>query len=164
MSGDPLPSHSESQSWKHLGWGGPTILSLAELAASRWTGLSPAHPSDPDELGTEAKTILALARQHGVIELKATNVAFDSTERLLTVHVQLTEHRQIRFRKAGDARLTQKFLDGFRQLCGAGLVLHQLYQEFCLTTLGFEWADRIDRNSVADSIDSGEVVGWTDND
>jgi hypothetical protein len=97
-----------------------------------------------------------------VIELKSTNVAFDSTERLLTVHVQLTENRQMRFRKTGNARFTIRFLDGFRELCGVGLVVHQLYHEFCLTTRGFDWSDQIDRNSLAEWIDAGEVIGWTD--
>ncbi len=160
MTGDSLPSHSESESWKALGRGGPTIQALAQLAGACWTGLRPPHPDSAEQLGPHARALLAVARQHGVIELKATNVAFDSTERLLTVHVQLDEHRQMRFRRVGDARLTTQFLDGFRELCSAGLVIHQLYQEFCLTNRGFSWADQIDRNDVAEWIDYGEVTGW----
>ncbi len=162
MSGDPLPSHSESESWKALGRGGPTIWALAQLAGQRWSGTERPSPDSVDKLSPEARALLSVARQHGVIELKATNVAFDSTERLLTVHIHLDEHRQMRFRKVGNARLTIRYLEAFRELCGAGLVIHQLYQEFCLSARGFEWADRIDRNDVADWIDRGEVVGWTD--
>lgn len=162
MADDPLPSHSETQSWKSLGTGGPTIHALARLAGASWADTRPIGVDSPHELSAEARTILALARQHGVIELKSTNIAFDSTERLLTVHVQLTENRQMRFRKTGNARFTIRFLDGFRELCGVGLVVHQLYHEFCLTTRGFDWSDQIDRNSLAEWIDAGEVIGWTD--
>lgn len=162
MSDDSLPSHSEAASWRDLGRGGPTIRALAELAGLRWTGIAPPAPDRWESLSRPAQTLLAVARQHGVIELKATNVAFDSTERLLTVHVHLSDQRQMRFRKVGDARWTMRFLEGFRELCAAGLVVHQLYQEFCLTARGFEWADQIDRNDVAEWIDTGEVVGWSD--
>ena len=94
MADDPLPSHSETQSWKSLGTGGPTIHALARLAGASWADTQPIGVDSPHELSAEARTILALARQHGVIELKSTNIAFDSTERLLTVHVQLTKNRQ----------------------------------------------------------------------
>ncbi len=162
MTDDPLPSHSEAESWKALGRGGPTIRALAQLAGERWSGLAPPTPQSVEKLSPEARAILAVARQHGVIELKATNVAFDSTERLLTIHVHLDEHRQMRFRKVGNARWTTRYLEAFRELCAAGLVVHQLYQEFCLSDRGFSWADQIDRNDVAKWIDQGEVVGWTD--
>lgn len=158
---DPLPSHSEGDAWRFLGEGGPTVRALAELAAQRWAEGPLECTELMRRLSDEAKTLLYLARDRGTLELKATNIEFDSAERMLTVHVERSVHEHIRFRRAGDVRLGIRFLEAFRELCAWGLVVHQLNHEFTLGRTGFEVAACIDRDDVASLIELGEVVGWS---
>jgi hypothetical protein len=41
-----------------------------------------------------------------------------------------------------------EFLEGFAELCRAGLCLHQLHGEFSLTKAGFEAATKVRREDV----------------
>ena len=52
------------------------------------------------------------------------------------------------FRDPSDPKITVQFLEGFRQLCVWGLVIHHLHRDFSLSTRGFALADRIKRNDV----------------
>ncbi len=158
---DPLPSHSEGDAWRFLGEGGPTVRALAELAARQWIAERLPVDQIAPRLSLEAKTLLSLAGPRGTLELKATNVEFDSAERMLTVHVERSAHEQIRFRRAGDVRLAIRFLEAFRELCEFGLVVHQLNHEFALSRRGFELAACIDHDEVAAVVELGEVVGWS---
>ena len=54
-----------------------------------------------------------------------------------------------------------RFLEAFRELCAAGLVVHQIDHEFALSERGFALADQIDPDAVADIIALGEPVGWS---
>ena len=53
------------------------------------------------------------------------------------------------FRQTGDVRGNIRYLEGFRQLCAAGLVLHHLNHEFSLTDAGFEVAAHVDAEPEA---------------
>ena len=54
-----------------------------------------------------------------------------------------------------------RFLEAFRELCAAGLVVHQIDHEFALSDRGFALADRIDAAELADVLALGEPVGWS---
>ena len=71
--------------------------------------------------------------ERGILEVKGCNTAYESPSRLLTVFVELEDESQIRFRDPRDAQQNVRFLEGFRQLCANGLVMHHLYHEFSLT-------------------------------
>ena len=57
------------------------------------------------------------------------------------------EDRRVRFR-TGDPAQNIRFLDGFRELCARGLVMHHLFPEFSLTRTGYEFAATIRREEV----------------
>ena len=138
-------------SWEELGAGAPTLIALAQLCCramatrTQWTeGLSP-----------EAKAILYAARQRGILEVKASNTAYEAPARFLTVFVELDERRKVQFRTSHDPLQNIRFFDGFRQLCGSGLVMHHLFHEFSLTRAGFEFAATIDQKEVQELLDLG---------
>jgi hypothetical protein len=131
--------------WEELGTGAPTLMGFAQLCA----GALAANRRDPcEELSEEAKAILYTARHRGAIEIKGSDTGFDSSERLLAINVELDADRQFVFRRRGDPQLTMRFLDGFRQLCASGLVMHHLFREFSLTRAGFELAKTIQRDEL----------------
>ena len=66
------------------------------------------------------------------------NDAFSAPARFLAVRVELDEEQWLVFRSREDPAVTIRFLDGFRELCAAGLVMHHLYRDFSLTRAGFE--------------------------
>ena len=96
----------------------------------------------------EARAILYLARRRGAMEVKGVNHAFDSSERFLAVCVELDLERTFILKRRDDPQLTIRFLDGFRQLCVSGLVMHHLLRDFSLTRRGFEVARSIRREDV----------------
>ena len=97
----------------------------------------------------EARAILYLARRRGAIEIKGVNHAFESSERFLAVCVELDLDRTFILKRRDDPELTVRFLDGFRQLCASGLVMHHLFRDFSLTRRGFEVARSIRREDGA---------------
>ncbi len=132
-------------SWEDLGHGAPTIIALARLCSS---AMVEGHPS-ATELSDEAKAILYAARDLGVIEIRATNVAFDAVDRFLVVCVATASAQgEIVFKDSGDPTQTIRFLEGFRQLCACGLVIHHLYREFSLNARGFQLARSLDPQQV----------------
>ena len=143
-----------SSDWESLSFGAPTLLGFAHLAAS---AMSQPQRS-PHELSDEARAILVLARHRGLIELRGTNDAFAGCDRLLMVHLETEEDRVVRLRFPGDVRRTVRFLEGLRQLCEAGLVLHHLQREFTLSDAGFQFADTIDPQSVSELLDAAEPI------
>ncbi len=131
--------------WEELGTGAPTLMAFAQLCSSSLA----ANRQEPcDELSEEARAILYTARHRGAIEIKGSDTGFDSSERLLAINVELDPDRQFVFRRRGDPELTMRFMDGFRQLCASGLVMHHLFREFSLTRSGFELAKTIQRDEV----------------
>jgi hypothetical protein len=132
--------------WDELGFGAPTLIAFARLCSE---ALAAPRPLAEESLGVEARIILYAARRRGALEIKGVNNAFDSSERLLAVCVEVDADRQVVFRRRDDPELTIRFLDGFRQLCVSGLVMHHLFREFSLTRAGFELARTIPRQDVA---------------
>lgn len=140
-----LPRHFDFHDGSELGWAElnesvPTIAGLARMAA----GAFGRSPPDPGKLSREALALLAASQQRGVFELRAASAEFDSSDRLLAVCIETTGDRRWVFKRSGNPRQTLKYLDGFRELCQTGLVLHQLQKEFSLTTSGFDFASRLD--------------------
>ena len=118
--------------WKDLIHSVPTLAALAQLASDRLVISAPADY----ELSPEARTILSITRNRGVIELKSNNTEFESSQRMLAVYVERTAESHVMFRSRTEPEITVRFLEGFRQLCDAGLVMHQVGGEFSLTTRG----------------------------
>jgi hypothetical protein len=123
--------------WEELGEGAPTLAAFAQLCSQ---AIIADAKADRDSLSPEALAILYAARQRGVIEIKGVNHAFESTERFLTVCVELDLERQLILKRHDDPEMTVRFLDGFRQLCASGLIMHHQFREFSLTRYGFQLA------------------------
>ncbi len=149
MRYSPFPNENELGSrWEELGVGAPTLMALAMLCGKALAG-----EAASGELSLEARAILHAARQRGLVEIKGANTAFESPERLLAVHVELEPERGIAFRSRANPEFTVRCLDGFRQLCAAGLVMHHLYREFSLTMRGFETARSVPAELVQEILD-----------
>jgi len=131
--------------WEELGAGVPTLMAFARLCSN---ALVADRRQPADELSEEARAILYVARRRGSIEVKGTDTAVDSSERLLAVCVEVEPDRQFVFRRRGDPQLTVRCLEGFRELCSSGMVMHHLFREFSLTHSGFEMAKTIERESI----------------
>jgi hypothetical protein len=101
----------------------------------------------------EARTILFAARRRGVLEIKGTNDAFEAPSRFLAVRVELDTERWLVFRSREDPAITIRFLDGFRELCAAGLVMHHLYRDFSLTKAGFDVASDVPQEEIQELLD-----------
>lgn len=126
-------------SWEALGNAAPTLVALAQLCSQRWVQ-RPSDETSLEGLSEEATTILVTARHRGVIELRAMNSAFDSAARLLAVYVENEPDNRIVFRDKDRPEVTVRFLEGFRQLCERGLIIHHLYGEFSLAPHGIDLA------------------------
>jgi hypothetical protein len=134
-------------SWEALGKGAPTLVALAQLCSHQWVNCQPDQLSLSNLCG-EALAILFAARQRGTIEIRAVNSAFDPAARLLAVYVESAADHTIAFRDKENPEVTVRFLEGFRQICERGLVMHHIYGDFCLTLRGIELAQTIDQNVV----------------
>ena len=132
--------------WKDLIHSVPALAALAQLASDRLVVSAPADY----ELSPEARTILSITRNRGVIELKSNNTEFESSQRMLAVYVERTAESHVMFRSRTEPEITVRFLEGFRQLCDAGLVMHQVGGEFSLTTRGYDTAKGINPAECSD--------------
>ncbi len=133
---DPL-----ARCWEELGVGAPSIVALATLASQ---ALVRDFDSEmmPD-LSAEARAIVVASLPRGLLEVKAINTAFETPERLLAVHVEIEPERWRVFRDREDPQFTVRCFEGFRQLCVAGIVMHQLYREFSLSHRGYLHAQQL---------------------
>ena len=100
-------------------------------------------------LSAEARAILYAARLRGVLEIKGNYRAFEAPERFLTVYVELNNETPLALKSRDEPALTIRFLDGFRELCEAGLIMHHLYRDFSLTRAGFAAAAGTGRADAA---------------
>jgi hypothetical protein len=158
-----LPRHAEEPAlltWNDVVRGAPSIIGFAALC-----GRAIAAPERDVELTPVALAILYAARDRASIEIKATRNAYNSAERLLAVHVETAPEQWLAFRSRLDPRFTLAALDGFRQLCRAGLVMHHHGPDFSLTHAGLAMAATIDKSAVesllamAVEIDFGDEPG-----
>jgi len=156
---DPLPATPVdprfAEMWHELGQGTPTIAGFA-WACSRALA---AGGNQQIVLSPEAKAILFAARNRGLLEIKASQRAFESPARMLAVYVETDDEQAIFFRAKDNPATTIRFLSGFRELCAAGLVMHQIYQEFSLTREGLELAQTIPQAEVEKLLNLGTTVG-----
>lgn len=144
-----------AETWQELGEGAPSLAGFARLCS-----LSIAGQGNPERpLSLEAKAILLVARQRGMIEVKGSNRAFDAPARMLAVHVETTSQQWVTFRNRDRPEITIRFLAGFRDLCEAGLVMHHIYNDFSLTREGFEVAHTIERSEVEAVLRDGAEEG-----
>lgn len=144
-----------AETWQELGQGVPTLAGLARICSvSVATGGNQERP-----LSAEAKAILFAARHRGVLEIKGANRAFDAPGRMLAVYVETDPEHTLIFRSRENPSITIRFLAGFRELCLAGLVMHQIYQEFSLTREGLDLAQTIPEQDVEPLLALGTSFG-----
>jgi hypothetical protein len=148
-------------SWEALGNGAPMLVALAQLCSERWVH-GPRSNVELSSLSGEAQAILFSARQRGIIEIKAVNSAFDVAARLLAVYVELDDEHTIAFRDSKNPEITVRFLDGFRELCDSGLIIHHIYRDFSLAPAALELAKTIQRNDVQRLLDMATEFGLHD--
>ena len=130
--------------WQDLGYGAPTIIGFANLCSQALCD----HRSlqDPsDHLSDEAKTILVAAACRGTMDIRANRESFDSAARFLAVCVEHELDGRLLFLRKDNPEQTVRFLEGFRQLCGSGLIIHHLQKDFSLSSAGFEMAKNLTR-------------------
>lgn len=143
----------QSTLWEDMGHGAPTIIGYAELCRQAIV-----HPVSfdhlektedsfiADELSDEAKTILVAAADRGTIDIRANRDSFNSAERFLAVCVEYQLDHRLLFLQKENPEQTVRFLDGFRQLCQSGLVIHHLQKDFSLSAAGFQVARSLKRS------------------
>ncbi|GIW97702.1 MAG: hypothetical protein KatS3mg111_1035 [Pirellulaceae bacterium] len=150
-------------SWEALGNAAPVLVALAQLCSERW--VRPPQIADEElllTLGGEAKAILYAARDRGTIELKAVNSAFDAAARLLAVYVELSDEQTIAFRDPHEPSVTVQFLEGFKQLCEYGLIMHHIYRDFSLAPRALVLAQTIAHEEVSQLLEKATEFGIHD--
>jgi hypothetical protein len=131
--------------WQELTDGAPTIYGLANLCGRAISqSVAPVVP-----LMAEATAILAAAADRGMMDIRGSKSGYDSADRFLAVCVEIAEDRRLLFKRKENPEQTVRFLEGFRQLCQSGLVVHHLQRDFSLTATGYNAAREIDRDSIA---------------
>lgn len=149
-------------SWEALGNGAPMLVALAQLCNDAWVHRRGISFDDDSQLTPEARAILYAARQRGIIEVRAVNSAFDAASRLLAVYVEVDEERTIAFRDATKPELTLRFLEGFRNLCEQGMILHHIARDFTLSPQAIQIARTIDESQVRDLLNKATEFGLHD--
>ncbi len=148
-------------SWEALGNGAPMLVALAQLCSERWVR-GQLTAVELSSISGEAQAILFAARGRGIVEIKAVNSAFDAAARLLAVYVELDHEHTIAFRDSKNPEVTVRFLDGFRELCEKGLMLHHIYRDFSLAPAAIELAKTIEREQVQHLLDKATEFGLHD--
>jgi hypothetical protein len=146
-------------SWEALGQGAPLLVALAQLCSERW---SQGAAVPLEELSPTARAILYAARGRGVIEIRAVNSAFDAAARLLAVYVEVDEEHTLVFRDQRKPEVTLQFLDGFRELCTRGLIIHHIHRDFSLAPVAFDLARSIAAADVQALLDQATEYGLHD--
>jgi hypothetical protein len=138
---EPFPNETTLQAaWEQLGVGAPTIIACAMLCSKAMV----AGPPSDAPISSEAETILWAAKDRGVLELKGTYTAYSGAARLLAVCIERPDETSLDFRSEKNVELTTAYLEGFRQLCQHGHILHHLFRDFSLSQAGFARAKTID--------------------
>lgn len=143
--------------WEDLANGVPTIAALANLCSAVLADpqYDSSESSTLDDLPAESLAILQLAVRTGLISIRGDKNAFEPAERYLAVCVERTDGERFEFRVHHNPEQTIRFVEGFRQLCRHGLVMHQIMNEFSLTAAGFELAKSVDESSIANLVAMG---------
>lgn len=143
---------SPEPSWEILQHGIPAVTGFARLCGAAMARLD-AAPASAAALSPEALALAYSARARGGLELRGNKNAFEWADRLMAVCVLVDDDHRLVFKSKSDPRQTIAFLEGFRQLCAAGLVMHHLMFEFALTTPGFVLAEQADPGRLKPLID-----------
>lgn len=149
-------------SWEALGNGAPMLVALAQLCSERWVNRKPGQQTSELQLSPEARAILFAARDRGIIEVRAVNTAFDAAARLLAVYVEMSDERTIAFRDQQNPEVTLRFLEGFRELCDHGLIMHHIHRDFSLAPRAIELARTIAQSEVQSLLDQATEFGLHD--
>lgn len=149
-------------SWEALGNGAPTLVALAQLCSERWVQGIELDAERFKTLLPEAKAILHAASQRGIIEIRGVSTAFEAAGRLLAVYVEMSEERTVAFRDRHHPEVTARFLQGFRELCNQGLVIHHIHRDFSLSPIGWHWARQIDHDEVGALLEQATEFGLHD--
>ena len=152
--GFQLADDRRGLTWEDLVQGAPTIIAMAQLC-SRALANEADKSIDVAALSDEARAILHTAAETGSICLRGDKNAFDSADRFLAVCVEREEGRRIEFKKCEEPEQIVKFMEGFRQLCSLGLVMHHMSNDFSLTAQGFQLARSIDPEPLQPFLDCG---------
>lgn len=161
-----LPIHlnsaqdNENSLLEQLNQGIPSIWQMAKMctaAQAQANGVGNTESSNSKantiDLSLECQTLLWLARNRGSFDIKFDRNAFESSERVLTVHVEVDENSWQPCRVARNIRKNIAFLEAFMSLCRLGLVLHHVSTEFTLSGRGFERADNISEDEIKAEIE-----------
>lgn len=140
--------------WQQLSDGVPTVAGFAGLCSRFLAGMI----EPPSELCDEANAILVAASDRGVLEIRVSKEAFDSLERFVAVCVEKSPDHRLIFKQKSNPRQTLRFIEGFRQLCQAGLVMHHAQKDFSLTVAGFEAAEKLSQGDYQKLLDFAEEV------
>jgi hypothetical protein len=156
---NPVDSYL-SGSWEALGAGAPILVALAQLCSQAIVD----RPSVPplESFSPAARAILYAARIRGVIEVKGLHTAFEAPSRLLAVYIEDEEGNTIAFRDARNPEITVQFLEGLRELCISGLVIHHLLRDFSLSSAGFAMARQIELEDIQKWLAKGTEFGLHD--
>lgn len=145
-----------AETWQELGEGAPTLAGFARLCSQSLAG----RAQSDRVLSPEAKAILYVARDRGVIEIKGAHRAFDAPARMLAVHVETGPQQTTVFRHPDKPEVTIRFLAGFRELCEAGLAMHHIYGDFSLSREGFDLARTVPQGEVSPLLKDAMEMGW----
>lgn len=149
-------------SWEALGQGAPLLTALAQLCSERWVSGTRANAETIAGLSPAALAILVAARGRGIIEIRAVNSAFDAAARMLAVYVETSPEHTIVFRDQRRPEVTLRFLDGFRELCEHGLIIHHIHRDFSLAGTALELAQTIPQSDVQELLDQATEFGLHD--
>jgi len=138
--------------------GVPTIGAFARLCANVLAQPRSDTASPTVELSGEAEAILWAARERGILEIKGINQEVESAKRLLAIYVEVDSDCFLVFRNRQDPQVTLRFLDGFRELCEAGFMMHHLGTEFSLTRSGFARTAELDESTLQQYLAMGYRV------
>ncbi len=151
--------HYLTGSWEALGSGAPVLVALAQLTSQ---AMIDQPQVELEQLSPEAKAILFSAHYRGMIEIKGSHAAFEAPARMLAVYIELDAAQTIGFRDPNVPEVTVRFLEGFRQLCASGLVIHHTHRDFSLTTRGYALARTIVKEDIQPWLDQGREFGLHD--
>ncbi len=146
-------SARQQTNWNDLAEGAATITGFATLCG--FALAKPIEECSAAQLSDEAKAILVAAAERGTIDIRANRDSFDSADRFLAVCVEYELDRRLLFLDKNQPQQTIRFLDGFRELCENGLVIHHLQKDFSLSSRGFALANQLNRSDFETLLDFG---------
>jgi len=146
-------------SWEALGSGAPVLVALAQLTSQ---AIIDQPTCGAGQLSGQAKAVLYAAKDRGVIEIKGSHTAFEAPSRMLAVYVEIDSTRTLGFRDPEKPEVTVLFLEGFRQLCAFGLVIHHTHRDFSLSPSGFILARQLTEEEVQPWLEQGRDFGLHD--